>query len=454
VSRKPTAWSDRERPIVDTAVQALLRGEYVTIRDAARACYEHLSRLRREVPEAQSPHAPKTLVGVYAYIGNRTRGKRLHGSGTSWTESEDRVLRRYVRALLAGRYHSVRDAVHACVREFDKERRRDADKGRAALSRSPEAIATRVWKQANAAGLAQIWHPFARSERVVLDRYARALAEGKYRDLTPATRDCLKELNRSRMRQSASGRPPQRTLSSMKEQLRVRAHNLGWSWGSSRWSPEELRILSRFVRRLTVRGHPTTQQVATECYAALKRYQDRLTRTLAGRRAVGRFWTFPTIYTYLARQSGVLGRKWEARWKPDEDKVLRRYALGIVEGRIADAPTAALACVDELARLYPRTRGSGRASARTLETVECRIARMAREMHRPWPGSHWTDAERKVCRRWTDWYERHRRVPRNRALATSAEGLQEELERMNSRRSMIACRAIIWKEHLRRVGLA
>jgi hypothetical protein len=330
------------------------------------------------------------------------------------------VLRRFVRSLLRGRYQSARDAAQACTQAFGKERIRETDRQWAAVPRSLRAIELRVWMKARAAGLARYRYPLAPGEQVVYDRYARALAEGGYRDLTPAARDCLKELDRLRRQCPGAGCRPRRSLSSVKVQLSNRAHRLGWSWNSSRWSPEERRILRRFVRVLSARGHPSTQRAASECFAALKRHYGRLTQTRSGRRTAGKLWTFMTIYTYLARQSKALGREVETLWSPEEDGIRRRQALGVVEGRFADAPAAARACAYELAGL----RGRCRAGARTMSAVERRITELADALHRPWPGSRWTDAEVNALRRWTNWYEAMRMT--TNGLRLTANRWQEE----------------------------
>jgi len=57
VSRRPIAWSAREKPIVEAALRALLAGEYVTVRDAAGARMGHLPQFLIRITSRASGHA-------------------------------------------------------------------------------------------------------------------------------------------------------------------------------------------------------------------------------------------------------------------------------------------------------------------------------------------------------------------------------------------------------------
>jgi len=305
----PIVWSAREKPIVDAAVRALIAGEYSTITGAARSCLEQLTALRRDAPDAQSSQAPKTLSGVYDYLRVRTRGKRLHGPETYWTEAEDRVLRRHVGALLRGRYRSVGATTEASIREF--ERLRGSGGGWSPSPRTQRAVYTRVVDLARKAGRRQWRVPYAKAELDTFDRYARAVADGRYRDLSLAVTLCLKDLARLRRRQAGLPARPFRTIHA---QISVRAHKLGWRWSAERWRPDEQRIVDRYVRTITEGGQPSLYQATRDCLADLEALHLRLDARDSALRSSYRRRTFATLRTYLDRWSRSMGRRITQAW--------------------------------------------------------------------------------------------------------------------------------------------
>ena len=224
-----TVWSVRERRIMDAAVRALLAGEHATARDAARACLARLTQLRRLTPDALPLHATRTLEVLRCYIRKQTRGRRLHGRQTGWTEGEHRVLRRHVQGLLRGRYLSVREATEACVRDFGRLRRSDRGVGWSNVPRTVNGVWTKLLKEAQKAGLSPRRVRYTKAEMAAFDRYARAMTEGRYPNLTPAVTLCRRDLARMRARRGRTA-PPPRPFEAVRKQIRLRARNLGWSW--------------------------------------------------------------------------------------------------------------------------------------------------------------------------------------------------------------------------------
>jgi hypothetical protein len=227
-------WSAREKPIVEAAIRALFAGKYGTPKDAARACFGRLMRLRRQHPDARSRQASKTLDSTYYYIRNRIRGKWPHGRLTAWTEAENRVMRHQLQRLLHGRYLTAAEAARACIREFERLRMSDRSVGRSWVPRTESAVCTKMAKDARKAGRGPWRVRYTKAEMGTFDRYARAMAEGRYPNLTPAVILCRRDLARmrARCRQSA---PPPRPFEAVRRQICRRVRNLGWSWSAKAW---------------------------------------------------------------------------------------------------------------------------------------------------------------------------------------------------------------------------
>jgi hypothetical protein len=302
-------------------------------------------------------------------------------------------------------------------------------------------------------------YPYFPGEQAAYDRYAQALADGRYRDVTPAARDCLKDIGRLRRQGPAAERRRPCTLSSVSLQLSTRAQRLGWRWVDSRWRPEEREILDRHVRVLAGREHPRLEPVARNCFNELEALYKRRRAEEPALRLAYRPRTYRTILTYLLRWSREKGRFILAVWTPQEDQIVGRYARALIEARYVDAPTAARACRLELARLRRQWRTDDPAKLkgtrpRSQAATYGHLCKLAHRLNQRWPKTAWTNAEMKVCRQWIRWYDKHRGVRRLKTWDTVAEGMQEELERMNSRRSFSACQSKFWKEWRRVRGHA
>ena len=366
-----------------------------------------------------------------------------------WTVPESKIIERYVAALVAGRYRRLQDAVDACTQEVDRQRERRPDAGWPAVPRQKSAVRYRLREEAKSAGWVSLRVHWDRAETATLRRYVRALMEGHFRDTWSAARACLRDLASLHRPGPAVSRTPK----AVRDRLVLLARSLGWSQSATRWLPEERRILERYVQALVDGRYVSPSLAARDCSAELDRLHQRLRRESSTRgffpRRVG------TIANYLHRWSRGRGRPVVADWTDAEVRVIRRHAQGLASGEHKDGRAAASACFLELQALRRRQwRLFRRIRPRAKTSVSRQLRLFAHETGERWPKSGWTAEELRVLRRWVRWYERHRGVRRLRPWATAAEGLQEELELMHSRRSVEACAARLWKERRRLLGLA
>ena len=364
-----------------------------------------------------------------------------------WTVPESRIIERYVAALVAGRYRRLQDAVDACTQEIGRQRERRPDAGWPAAPRQKSAVRDRLREKAKSAGWVSLRTHWDTAETATLRRYVQALIEGHFRDTWSAARACLRDLARLQR----PGPVVSRTPKAVRDRLVLLARKLGWSQSATRWLPEERRILERYVRALVNGRYASASLAAEDCSADL----DRLHRRL--RRESGTRGFFPrnvrTIANYLHRWSRDRGRPVAADWTDAEVRVMRRHAQGLASGEHKDGRTAAQACFLDLQVLRRRQwRLFRRIRPRAKTSVSRQLRLFAHETGERWPKSAWTAMELRVCQRWLRWYERHRRVRRLRPWTVAAEGLQQELEQVHSRRTVEACADRLWKERRRLLG--
>lgn len=111
---KSLHWGSRELAVVDHYVHALLAGRFRSVPDAYRECRHKLAALRRDFPSARWAAAPRTTSAVLHMITERTVALARRWPGTRWTPQELRVVERFSRALVRGRYPAVRQAAAEC----------------------------------------------------------------------------------------------------------------------------------------------------------------------------------------------------------------------------------------------------------------------------------------------------------------------------------------------------
>lgn len=366
-----------------------------------------------------------------------------------WTVPESKIIERYVAALVAGRYRRLQDAVDAYTQEVDRQRERRPDAGWPAGPRPKSAVRDRLREKAKSAGWVSLRVHGDRAETATLKRYVRALMEGHYRDTWSAARACVRALARLHL----PGPVVSRTPKAVRDRLVLLARSLGWSKSATRWRPEERRILERYVRALVNGRYASAAPAARDCSAELDQLHRRLRRESSTRGFFPR--EVNTVANYLHRWSRDRGRPVVADWTDAEVRVMRRHAQGLASGEHKDGRVAASACLLELQALrHSQWQLFRHIRPRAKTSVFQQLREFAHETGERWPKSGWTAEELRACQRWVRWYERHRRVRRLRPWASAAEGLQQELEQMHSRRSVEACAARLWKERRRLLGLA
>ena len=347
-------------------------------------------------------------------------------------------------------------------------------------------------KRVTRAGVTLNW---TQPEFEVIDRFARALSEGKYRSAGAAAQDCRRELDDLRRLNPAL---PQRSLVSIGRLTGARCKALGLGSALSHWTRDELSLAKRYARQFLAGRFPSMRDAGRAC---LRQLTDELgtKRTLEGTcwhmglavRALGvpardERWTRSDLKV-LDRHLRMLrcGRPWTVRdmaaecsralggrhspeairnrvkpmlrqlslpryhgfSEPFEQELIERYARGVTTDDPAAWHAAGEACHKELEVEYARraqtTPGGasadyGRTPERTyreLLRVAARLGlRTSRDQRR------WSEEEVRMCESWRRWLRGHRANRRNAPLTQAAQGLLDDLTDKGFPRSLAACR--------------
>ena len=262
------------------------------------------------------------------------------------------------------------------------------------------------------------WLP---EEDEIVDRHARALADGTFRDISDASRGCARDIER--LYESPRRADPHhpvatraRPFDSIRHRMMVRLTALGLTWTSRLLTPSEERVVNRHVQELVRGRHRDTRKAAEACV-----------RELSGAsKAVGRVGplSLAVVKRRIYERARRLKQPWgRTRWSARDAQVAERYARAVVRGSYVNAMLAARACQKELRRLDGPARVAG-AAGRPLSAVRHRIRELARAMGRQ-KAPRWTRPERRVV----DRYLRALYAGRFRYIRPAAEACANDLNR-------------------------
>jgi hypothetical protein len=309
-------WTSDERQVIDRFAHAIVEGRYRHVKDAVPECQRELRQVAPESPRTDTAVAWRVLCRAYDF--GLPRRKHL------FTNQESRRLNRYASGLVRGKYpnagtaarrymraceragiavHHQFKSVHAHITALARAKgyvpvssrprlspeeiciidglslavSRDVyPNGSAAVGDciraltdagvncllSKRALARRINAGARNRGWVSKHGPWNVQDVRTMQRFARALAAGRYPTIAAAARACRRSLERAgRLETQEGNRVAPRIRHFV---LAVRGKQF-----RPRWQPDELRILDRFARAL-VRGEYTTPGAArAQCRRAL-----------------------------------------------------------------------------------------------------------------------------------------------------------------------------------------
>jgi len=240
--------STEEQRLIDRYARLYIRGEIPSVGKAAREFLRECERRRRRYPKLAHLFAARTLKGVGSRIRSRIRDLGLPARTVRWSPAEDRVLDRYVRALMAGRYRHAREAARDCMVDMEKLYRKHPAAIWARTRRKWRTLAERLGEQVHVLGRLWRFARFTPEEKRFLDRYARALVGGRYRTARDAGQECWRAMKRAYDRRSARqhelpGVRFPRSVRSVVSLLAQRSAALGRELRNRIWRPAELAVV-------------------------------------------------------------------------------------------------------------------------------------------------------------------------------------------------------------------
>jgi hypothetical protein len=295
----------------------------------------------------------------------RTKSDNIGQKRAYWTAAEDRAVDRFARAVVRHEYHDATAAAADCSGALARLRPYHA--------RTTRTVAARIGVRALAFGRKKIHVIWTPEEWRLLKELARKVSSGGFREVRQAARAFAAEMKRRRKGWAPGARPiPVRTIAAIDRKLRVVARESDLAWGFREWSPEEDRVVDRFIGRYSSGRFRSFRSAARACQAVLKRLDAARQRHPASGRPYGR--SFSAIKQHLNERAVKRGIPMPLfrRWTDAEQRVAARYADRFAAGEgWRDKLSIAAALQRELGRLgYERT-------------VQACRAEIGRALHRP-----------------------------------------------------------------------
>ena len=436
-------WSDEEDHIVDRYAAALANGRYRDISDASRACEQDLRKLGASPLKDDADHPGTARIHPFGSIRRRLRERQavlgLRWTGKCLSPDEERVLSRFVRALVKGRYHDAARAASDCAGELA---RLGPTVGRA-RPLTARNIARRIYVRAHDSRRPWGYTRWSPHDDRVVKSYARAFVRGEFATTELAARACRKELCRTvaTAHGNLAGRPP----GAVKGRLREAVQAMGVR-KYPRWTKAERRVLDRYMRALFAGRFHHIRPAADACAREMRQRFGQAARSdkdspgSAGRHTAG------AVYQLMVREVARLGLpRFNGEKVEEEKRLFEDYARAVARGEFKTCLDAAPACLAELRQVYTRLGRTsplhiGNVEGRSLTQVHRWIAVAADRLGLQFPGRPWQPAEKRIFESWLRWYDRHHHIWRLQPLRQAGEGLSEDLAKKGYRRSVCACK--------------
>lgn len=370
--------------------------------------------------------------------------------GRRWLPAEQRVVDRYVKGIVSGRFGSVGEALEPCNRALERWRRKQADNARPPV-RTSASVYTRLGTGAlDARGRPRLLRPkWTSAERKILDRYVRIALKAGSRSTYRIAQDCLEELRVRYRAQLKDQRPVRfpvlRAFGGLYSQF-CRASRFAGRVAALRgdsWTNDEEEVLDRYASALFRGRISTLREAARLCLAELERIHAEA--GLAHRR------TLQAVEAKLRFRLEELGQPSFGRfriWSDRELVVIRRFARKVAAGHPGGALALAGPCCEEVNRLNavrlgmkgsvpPRYRRSRAGIYRAICQQAIRLGRVVPVRWKPGEAALAEECAREV-------YGRRTSFPRGQ-LVEVARRIHDVLLRSGYTRTVDAC--VAWLAH-------
>jgi hypothetical protein len=236
-----------------------------------------------------------------------------------WYEPEQSIVSRYVQAAASGEYPDVLTATRRCMAEIKRLhgrwRRLHPDEARTIRPRTFQTIYTILRKESKARGRPSAGVLYTPSETSLLNRYARAVVEGRYKTAAEATRAAMPELARLWPKAPpvvGAGLP--RPFEGVFQRMCILTRRLGQPRPETVWFPAEDRIVARFARRVLGGEFRSARAASPECHSELSSLYGRLRGARGLRLARSAQRTHGAVHIRLILHLQRLGQRGPRRW--------------------------------------------------------------------------------------------------------------------------------------------
>jgi len=336
----PVPWYTKEKRIVLLSARGLWDGRFESEGAALRACRAVLTRAGLE-----GRHSVEEVRDRF-----RTESRRLckPPSRAYYTATESRIIDRFARAVVRNDYPDTVAAARVC-REL-------LARSKPSFPRTHGALVARIWERALEFGRKPVRFPFTPEERRVLRELAPEVSSGRFREVKDAARVFQARMARKRRAGAGGSKVPKRSLESIAVGLSRLARQTGLAWGFRDWSPEEDRVVDRFIGLYTKGKFRSFRGASKACQIALKRLDAaRLKHPERGRPYDRSLSATKQRFTQRALSKGTKMLLFR-RWRGVERDIAARYVGMYVAGGRPDQLDLAHALRRELRGLgYPRT---------------------------------------------------------------------------------------------------
>jgi hypothetical protein len=187
-----------------------------------------------------------------------------------WTARQDDFARRFAVALVRGLYPDALAAARACRREFTR-------KTGHWIGHHVEGVHIRIGWFARQMGRPATSARWTKQELQTMERFARAVVQGRYKSTFTASRDCRKKLDElaAQRRVRTGKRVVRRSVEAIRGKLFLRVKALFGPRFGANWTPAEDRIVGRHARALASGLIPTATAAGRECHQELCEYAER-----------------------------------------------------------------------------------------------------------------------------------------------------------------------------------
>jgi hypothetical protein len=342
-ARHRIRWTPEESDVVRSCALDWMHGRLETENAAIRAALRALARAGFGGRRTRRGIAYR--LELEAERLGRQRVRAL------WSAAEDRAIDRFALAVVRHECRSVAAASRACQRVLAGYKH--------AFPRTIPAIFMRIAGRAHALGMKPGRTSFTAEETELLDDLARKVSRGRFRYVRDASRAFVAEMARRR-RRARAGRPtPVRTIDGLDKKLWHVARHAGLAWRFRDWSPEEDRIVDRFIKRFSEGRYRSLRVTAKACRAALRRLDASREKRPEGGRPYRR--SLLAVRQHLAQRVAELNitRPLFRRWRGAERQLATQCARRFIADRVRRRRKMMLYAVALQIKLrslgYPRT---------------------------------------------------------------------------------------------------